>query len=79
MQATYRLFADEITGTFLAGLKDTYRNKEIEITVQEVEDETAYLLKSEENREHLLRGIRELQSGAPLQTMTIGQLEQFEP
>ena len=79
MQATYRLFADEITDMFLAKLKDTYRNKEIEITVQEVEDETAYLLKSEENRQHLLRGIEELQSGAPLRTMTLEQLEQFEP
>ncbi|MDR2516961.1 MAG: hypothetical protein LBC88_06230 [Spirochaetaceae bacterium] len=78
MQATYRLFADEITGAFLAGLKDTYRNKEIEITVREVADETAYLLQSEENRGHLSRGIGELQSGAPLRTMTIEQLAQFE-
>jgi antitoxin YefM len=78
MQATYRLFADEITGTFLAGLRDTYGNKEIEITVREVEDETAYLLKSEENRRHLLRGIEELQSDASLQTMTVEQLTQFE-
>jgi antitoxin YefM len=79
MQATYRLFADEITGSFLAGLKDTYRNKEIEITVQEVEDETAYLLKSEENRRHLLSGIAELQSGTSPQSMAIEQLTQFEP
>ena len=79
MQATYRLFADEITDAFLAGIRDTYRNKEIEITVQEVKDETAYLLKSEDNRHHLLRGLEELQSGAPLRTMTIEQLEQFEP
>jgi hypothetical protein len=32
MQATYRLFADEITDAFLNGIKDAYRNKEIEIT-----------------------------------------------
>ena len=66
MRATYRLFADEITDTFLAGIKDTYRNKEIEITVREVEDETAYLLKSEANREHLLRGL-----GATLINLTL--------
>jgi antitoxin YefM len=79
MQATYRLFADEITDTFLAGLRDTYRNKEFEISVQEVEDETAYLLKSAENHQHVLNGIGELQSGASPQTMTIEQLAQFEP
>jgi antitoxin YefM len=79
MQATYRLFADEITDAFLAVIKDTYRNKEIEITVREAEDETAYLVKSEENRRHIMCGIKELQSDAPLQTMTIEQLAQFKP
>jgi hypothetical protein len=78
MQATYRLFADEITDAFFKGIKDSYRNKEIEITVREVEDETEYLLKSETNRWHLMRGIEEIRSGAPLQTMTLEQIEQFE-
>jgi hypothetical protein len=78
MQATYRLFADEITDAFFKGIKDSYRNKEIEITVREVEDETEYLLKSESNRRHLMRGIEEIRSGAPLRTMTLEQIEQFE-
>ena len=78
MYATYRLRADEITENFLKGIKDTYQDKEIEIIVQEVEDETAYLLKSEANRRHLLKGLEEIQSGAPLHTMTIEQLEAFE-
>jgi hypothetical protein len=78
MQATYRLFADEITDAFLKGIKDNYRNKEIEIIVREVEDETEYLLESEANRQHLMRGIEEVRSGAPLRTMTLEQLERFE-
>jgi hypothetical protein len=78
MQATYRLFAEEMTDNFLNGIKDKYRNKEIEITVREVEDETEYLLKSEANRQHLLRGIEEIRSGAPLRTMTLEQIARFE-
>jgi len=77
MLATYRLRADEIGENFLKGIQDSYQNKEIEITIQEVEDETAYLLKSEANRQHLLRGIDEVQNGSHLQTMTIEQLEQL--
>jgi len=74
MLATYRLRADEINDTFLKTIQNSYMNKEIEITIQEVEDETEYLLKSEPNRRHLLRGIEEIRSGVPLQTMTIEQL-----
>jgi len=74
MFATYRLRADEINDTFLKTIQSNYMNKEIEITIQEVVDETEYLLKSEPNRRHLLRGIEEIRSGAPLQTMTVEQL-----
>jgi len=77
MVATYRLRADEINDTFLKNIQNNYMNKEIEITIQEIEDETEYLLKSEPNRQHLLRGIEEIRSGAPLQTMTVEQLNQL--
>jgi len=77
MIATYRLRADEINDTFLKNIQNNYMNKEIEITIQEIEDETEYLLKSEPNRRHLLRGIEEIRSGSPLQTMTVEQLNQL--
>jgi len=74
MVATYRLKADEITQNLLETIRNNYKDKEVEITIQEVEDETAHLLKSQANREHLLRGMEEIQSGSPLQTMTLEQL-----
>ena len=77
MIATYRLRADEITDIFLKSIQDNYQNKEIEITIHEVEDETEYLLKSEANRQHLLRGIEEIKSGTPLQVITLEQLDQL--
>ena len=77
MIATYRLRADEITSNFLKSIQDTYQDKEIEIVIKEVEDETEYLRKSGANHQHLLRGIAEIQSGAPLQTLTVEQLRQM--
>jgi len=78
MTATYRLRTDEITENFFKNIQYNYRNKEIEITIQEVEDETEYLLKSEANRQHLLRSLEEAKSGTPLQTMTIEQLNSLD-
>jgi antitoxin YefM len=75
MQATYRLRADEITDNFLKGLKDTYQDKEIEIVVNEVEDETAYLLKSEANRKQLLEAVEADKQGKAFRTMTIEEME----
>jgi antitoxin YefM len=49
MQTTYRLKANELDEQFIAGLKATYGDKDIEIIVHEV-DETACLIKSEANR-----------------------------
>jgi hypothetical protein len=77
MVAIYRLRTDEINDAFLKNIQNNYMNKEIEITIQEIEDETEYLLKSEPNRLHLLRGIEEIRSGAPLQTMTVEQLNRL--
>jgi len=77
MVVTYRLGADEISDKFIKSILENYCNKEIVITIQDVEDETDYLLKSEANRQHLLRGIEEIQSGVPLQTMTIEQLDRL--
>ena len=54
MQSTYRLKANELDEQFIAGLKATYKDKEIEIIVYEV-DETEYLLKSKANRKKLMQ------------------------
>ena len=77
MTATYRLKAEEVTENLLKSIQDNYRNKEIEIIVQEVEDETEYLSKSEANRQHLLQGIAEIKDGVPLQTMTTEEINQL--
>jgi antitoxin YefM len=54
MQSSYRLKANELDEKFLAGLKETYKDKDIEIIIYEV-NETEYLLQSEVNRQRLMQ------------------------
>ncbi len=54
MQSTYRLKANELDEKFIAGLKETYKDKDIEIIIYEV-NETEYLLQSEANRQRLMQ------------------------
>ena len=56
MYTTYRLNANELDEKFIQSLKVLFRDKDIEIMVSEV-DETAYLLRSDANRERLLKAI----------------------
>jgi antitoxin YefM len=54
MQSSYRLKANELDEKFIAGLKETYKDKDIEIIIYEV-NETEYLLQSEANRQRLIQ------------------------
>lgn len=61
MQSEYRLKASELDEQFIAGLKATYKDKNIEIIVYEV-DETDYLLKSEANKQKLMQGKQNIEN-----------------
>ena len=70
MYMTYKMKAEELDGRFLRALKAMFKDKEIEISVCEAaqteEDETAYLLISQENRDRLLRAIENVAHGRNL-------------
>lgn len=61
MNAIYQLKADELDESFVDAVKAAFKDKEIEIAVYE-RDETAYLLRSPANREHLLRAIADVEA-----------------
>lgn len=74
MYSTYRLKADELSSTLLNAIKKTYHDREIEIIVQEVQDETDYLLSSSANRAHLLRSIENINNHKNLVQMSAEEL-----
>ena len=75
MYTTYRLKADELTEEFVKILKEVYKDKEIEISVQEAEDETEYLLSTEANRKHLLEALEAARAGKVYRSMSIEEME----
>ena len=65
MFATYTLTKDELNYEFLDNLKKMLDEGEIRLTVEHL-DETEYLMKSESNREHLSRGINDVNNNRNL-------------
>ena len=56
MSTVYRLKASELDRDFLEEIKATFGDKEIEIIVSQF-DETEYLLKSEVNKNRILKAV----------------------
>jgi len=56
MYTTYRLNVNELNNNFIKGIKQIFKDKEIEITVSDF-DETEYLLSSPENKKRLLEAL----------------------
>ena len=81
MQTVYRLNANELDENFLAGLKATFKDQEIEIVVYGV-DETAYLMTSEPNRSRLLKAVENVKQqtlrGATLTNLIEVKLNELE-
>ena len=73
MYTVYRLNASELDSQFVESLKTLFKDKEIEITVSEV-DETAYLLRSDANKDRLLEAIRNVDNQTGLVEVNLDAL-----
>ncbi|VEP14631.1 conserved hypothetical protein [Hyella patelloides LEGE 07179] len=74
MRIIYRLKANELGDDFLEDLQKTYKDKEIEIIVYEV-DETEYLLKSPTNQKRLFQAKNNIEQGVHLVNVNLNNLE----
>jgi len=75
MYSTYRIKANEIDNNFLKGIKEMFKDREIEIVVHDVEDETEYLLKTENNKKHLLNAIKNVETKKNLVEVEVTELK----
>jgi antitoxin YefM len=63
MTTTYKLNANQLSEDILKSIKEAFKDKEIEITVTDMIDETEYLLSTEANKKHLYESMEELDAG----------------
>jgi antitoxin YefM len=74
MSTVYRLKASELDSNFLEKIKAIFGDKEIEISVSEC-DETEYLLKSEVNKNKLLKAIENVKDRQNLVEVDLQDLQ----
>ncbi len=78
MYASYRMNVSELDDRFLETLRMMFNGREIEISVSEAIpnelDETAYLLRSPGNREHLLKAVEDIDQGRNLVAVDFDEL-----
>lgn len=78
MRTAIRLNINELSLELLNALKLAFKNKEVEIVISEVKDETEYLLSSRANKEQLLKSFKEIEDGGG-SSMTVNEfLEKYQ-
>jgi antitoxin YefM len=75
MQTISKLNTNELDSTLIDSIRAKYPDKKIEIIVME-QDDTDYLLSSDENREALLRAIADVEAGRSLIVPDQSQFQQ---
>ncbi|MBQ7365960.1 MAG: hypothetical protein IJW57_01910 [Spirochaetaceae bacterium] len=74
MVSSFTLRTEELNANFIETIKNLFADREIEIIVQDVQTDTDYLLKSPENRKHLLQSIASLENGQRLHVLSESDL-----
>ncbi len=75
MTTTYKLNVNELSMELISSIKAAFKDKIIEITVSEAQNETEYLLSSQANKKHLQNSTYSLKQGNGI-TFTVQELEE---
>ena len=72
MKTAMRLNINELTVDVLNAIKLAFKNKEIEIVISEIKDETEYLLSNPSNKSHLEKSLAEIENNGGV-SMTVNE------
>lgn len=74
MYTVYRMNMNDLDDRFLEALRALFKDKEVEITVTEI-DETQYLLQGDANRVRLLQAVKNIENGQNLIDVPLDMLQ----
>lgn len=74
-----RLKLDELNSSLISSIKSLYKNKEIEIIIHDVKDETEYLRENPNNHKFLLKQIGIVKKNKDLKKFTVDEFKKLNP
>lgn len=77
METVFKLKAAELDSRFIDSIKNLFKDREIEITIKPIQDETEYLFNSPANKKHLLDAIKEIKKNKNLIRFTSNEFEEL--
>ena len=77
METVFKLKAKDLDKSFIDSVRNLFKDHEIEISIKQVQDETDYLLKSPENKRHLLEAINDIKKNKNLIRLTAQEFEEL--
>ena len=77
METIFKLKAKELDRSFIDSVKNLFKDREIEISIKSMQDETEYLFNTPANKKHLLEAINEVKKNKNLIRFTGKEFEEL--
>ena len=77
METIFKLKAKELDRSFIDSVKNLFKDREIEISIKSMQDETEYLFNTTANKKHLLEAINEVKKNKNLIRFTGKEFEEM--
>jgi antitoxin YefM len=77
METVFKLKATELDRGFIDSVKNLFKDREIEISIKPIQDETEYLLINPANKKYLLDAIKEIKKNKNLIRFTGKEFEEL--
>ena len=78
METVFKLKAAELDKGFITSVKNLFKDREIEISIKLIQDETEFLFNNPVNKKHLLDAIKEVKKNKNLIRFTGKEFEELQ-